>query len=150
MDYSIEQKIEALRKAVAESFENLIFREVEEVEQIPELPDFNENDFIVNIKAIEPFKEELHLIFNKSIANVIVSEMAGEPEGEFPEDVIKDALGEITNTTIGRWLAALVGEDQTYELDLPICDRFTESECKYQDQVLVYFKIEDLDLYGII
>ena len=153
MEYAIDTMVDSLEQAVSEPLENLVFLEVDNVENLDVLPEIKPQDFVVSLKTLEPFSETVYFVFAEDFANEVVCEMAGVPDGNFADDIMKDALGELTNTMVGRFMAKLVPDDQVFELDLPESARYSslKNELPQNAKVrILLFKIQGFQMYALL
>ncbi len=109
----------ALQKALMETGERMIFREIEGMSEKTKEEALKENDYQISIPIEYPFKGQLFLFFEREASAQIVTEMLGEPVQN--EDQIKDGLAELGNTISGRFLKNYSAKGGSYEMGLPRC-----------------------------
>jgi len=147
MEYFQENLTDLLTEAISESFENLIFTEVEEVQELERLPVLQDTT-VISVDTLAPFRKRIVMLIDNDFAEEIFTEMLGGDTENTTEEMIRDALGEIGNTVVGKFLSKAVPQDQEFSLGFP--------ECQSYDPVADLFvacekqKILQLDLEGNI
>ena len=134
MDFELDKISEDLTDAVSESFENLFFADIENCVNIDSIQ-ADEDSLFVTVDTITPFKGNVGLIIGKEMSEEIVMEMVGNDIEHISNEIINDALSEIGNTIVGRFLSKIVSEDQEFSLGFP--------ECKKWDPELNHFTSND-------
>ena len=90
------------------------------------------------IDCIRPIQGKMTLQIPPDLALDITKDIYGWMEDENPaQNIIQDALAELSNTISGRIMAELVSEDESFELGLPDTgiNRYTPSN----EAVIYYF-----------
>ena len=126
MDFTREQIINGFEQALAYTFENLIFLEIEDSEVIEQLPEPDAETIITDIEITSPVHVGISLILSKEFGLHILNEMAGDEVEDTDGHLIKDATAEILNTLGGRFAAEIM-PDTEFKLSLPDC-RLVSSE----------------------
>jgi len=151
MDYSIDIIGDELTEAVTESFENLFFAEVEACDSLDELnPD--EAYLLIMVDTYKPFKGSVGLVVPKDYSEEIVMEMMGDDIEQLNDDLISDALSEISNTVVGRFLAK-VAEEQEFALGFPSCrswDPKVDGLERSENSRLYALDLEEQQIYCIL
>ncbi len=80
-------------------------------------------------------------------------EMLGGDPDDVDEDLLNDALGEIGNTVVGKFLSNVVPEEQEFSLGFPECSKYSSEKDSYQSsdscRVLKLFLDENI-LYVVL
>lgn len=98
----------ALKEAVSESLENMLFSVVYPV-------DF----YWGSVEVLEPLKGKVTVAFPRSLAIELVHTIYGFEKGMITTDIIFDIIAEIANTVAGRLMNVLVPHSDTFELSVP-------------------------------
>jgi CheY-specific phosphatase CheX len=120
---------EALVTAVLETFENLAFME-------PEYrPEKTERIFVealcCNLPIRAPLQGDMEIAMNKDLAALIAGTIWSVQKTAVDEQMCKDTVAELLNTIAGRFMKAIVPEDQVFELGLPkmsLCTAVTSED----------------------
>ncbi len=140
MEYMIDTIGEELTEAVTESFENLFFAEVETCDSMEELNPEDES-FYITVDTYKPFDGSVGLIVSKEYSEEIVMEMMGDDIDNLTDEIIADALNEISNTVVGRFLAK-IADQQEFALGFPSCRPWNPAQDKQK-------KSENSRLYAL-
>jgi len=110
-----------LNQAISETFEQIIFQEVDTFEAISVLPENLEGFYHVSIQLLEPWHGGLSLIIPAMMAAEVVADLIDEQTGDDIETMTKDAINEVANTVAGRFMAKIIPDTQSFTLGLPSC-----------------------------
>jgi len=110
----------AIIASVSEIFEAMVFAMVAPAEySLVEKP-AEEKLMRTSISVKTPITGQLHLQVPEKFAVHITKDIFGWMEEEDPpEKMVQDTLAELINTIIGRLMAKLIPENETFELGLP-------------------------------
>lgn len=152
MNYELDQISDELTEAISESFENLFFADIERCVSVNEI-DTEEDSLLVSVDTIAPFKGKVGLIIDKETSEEIVMEMVGGDFDLINKDMIADALSEIGNTIVGRFLSKIVPEDEEFSLGFPECTKWDPAEynCKSSENCKLFdLELEDKHVFCIL
>lgn len=122
MEFRTDQMEKALNKAMADSLENMVFLEIEDVRMLQELPVFESQPFVVEVGLLKPVEGALRLFFEPDFAKQLFTDMTGQlPERNTRPADLTDALSEVGNTITGRFLASLLPPESAFKQGLPCC-----------------------------
>ncbi len=136
----------ALKEALSEAAERLIFRELEKVDLISGHEHLRPGYYRVQVDVNYPMGGRLSLYFDQDAGKEMVTEMVGEWI-EDPEQ-IKDGLAEFTNATCGRFLARYVEANKHFQIGLPRCEQLDLVNENVSGEKLWAFKFDDLRIYA--
>lgn len=109
--------------ALSETFENLVFEEVQVVgvEKFePGLQDFS-SCWWAKIDMLEPVSGELVLVAPQDLLIKFAESVFGMIDEQMPDqEQIFDNFGELMNTFCGRLIAGLLPENKSFRLGLPV------------------------------
>ncbi|RMH64992.1 MAG: hypothetical protein D6677_03520 [Calditrichaeota bacterium] len=131
MEYTIDHVGEELTDAVTEAFENMAFTEVESCEDVEEIPG-DLDAFYVTLDTQAPFRSAVTLIVERDVSEELVMDMYGGDIEEVNDEIMTDALGEIGNTIVGRFLANVVDNKEEFSLGFPDCQPYKPEERTWQ------------------
>jgi len=131
-------------ETLEETLENMAFISIEECskEEASEL----EQDFLgVNLLVTEPALFEIHLNISKELLFQLAENMYAMDRDELDEQLIKDLLAEILNTSAGLFMTAILPPEKHFTLGLPeltdgISNNNDDAELKF------YYIAEDCPL----
>jgi CheY-specific phosphatase CheX len=109
-----DEYADLLCQAVETTFENLIFCEIERVEQ-----DFVLYGNFLSVEVTEPFKGEFIASVPKPLAAEIASTVLGVEADMLTDALFEDASGEVLNTIAGNFLRAIIPAGGQFNLGLP-------------------------------
>ena len=113
-------RIEApLSSAVSTTMENMTFEEIEFTDTQDRVTIADEELIWSALPIVKPYAGELVVKVSKTYGRVLAEEVAGFIDEDIPEAMVTDVLAEIANTIAGRFMEALIPEDQEFELGLP-------------------------------
>lgn len=72
----------------------------------------------------DPIQGELRLEMSKPLVMKVAAAVFGIPEDDVSEQTMVDIVSEILNTFAGRFMNAILQEDQAFQLGLPEFDQF--------------------------
>ena len=111
---------DALMEATSKTLENMAFEEIELADQCSEISETHQHIIWVSLPIVEPISGEVALRLSEKCARRITEDIYGDIDnGDITENTIVDALGEILNTIVGRFLAALLPAEQSFKLGFP-------------------------------
>lgn len=110
--------IEALNKAIAETFEGLTFSEVCEISELDAQPQFPNETFASYIDMPEPIALRFTLVFGKDHGREIFETVCPMLD-ELEEAILIDFLKEVTNTAAGHFHTNMHPEDDDMKIGLP-------------------------------
>lgn len=110
----------ALTAAVISTMENLAFEEVDPADPAGEAAELAEETLWVFLEIISPWPGQVMIELSPAYAEVIVRALYGQSEDKIPHEVVRDALGELSNTLAGRFMAELLGPGRDYDLGFPL------------------------------
>jgi len=136
----------ALKEALSEAAERLIFRELEKVDLVSGKDHLHPGYYRAHVDVKYPLGGRLFLFFDQNAGKQMVTEMVGE----WIEDAekIKDGLAEFTNATCGRFLARYVEANKHFQIGLPRCEQLDSVDGKETKKKLWAFKFDDLHIYA--
>jgi CheY-specific phosphatase CheX len=105
------------------------------------------------VDTITPFKSDVSLIIEKEYSEEIVMEMTGGDIENITEEIIFDALSELSNTIVGRFLSRVVPENSEFSLGFPECktwDPVTDNFERAESVRLFALEMEETNVYCII
>ncbi|MCB0281026.1 MAG: chemotaxis protein CheX [Calditrichaeota bacterium] len=152
MNYELDQISEELTEAISESFENLFFADIEQCVSVNEI-ETEEEALIVSVDTIAPFKGKVGLIIDKEMSEEIVMEMVGGDFDLIDKEMIADALSEIGNTIVGRFLSKIVPEDEEFSLGFPECIKWNPNDYNYKSSEnckLFDLELEDKHVFCVL
>ncbi len=136
----------ALKEALSEAAERLIFRELRKVDLVPGADHLEPGYYRVHVDVISPLEGRLCLFFDQNAGKQMVTEIVGEWIDD--TEKIKDGLAEFTNTTCGRFLARFVEANRHFQIGLPHCEQLSLAEKNKSKDKLWAFKFDDLHIYA--
>jgi CheY-specific phosphatase CheX len=144
--------INSLSEAVAETFEEMAFAEVERYEKIDSFPQFSKKDFLATIELKNPGIGMLHIVIGENYAYELTKSLLGEDSQEIADPLVIDSLAEIANTIGGSYLRFITQDNQSYELGIPVSCRITDMEPVYNEKTALNmaFDIEDNKIYVML
>lgn len=108
---------EALVTAVLETFENLAFMEPE---YRPEKTERIFDEAICcNLSIRAPRQGAMEIAMGRNLAALIAGTIWSVQKSTVDEQMQRDTVAELLNTIAGRFMKAIVPEDQVFELGLP-------------------------------
>ncbi|HED09498.1 MAG TPA: chemotaxis protein CheX [Caldithrix abyssi] len=143
MSFNIDAVGEELTDAVTEAFENMAFAEVESCEDVETLPS-GIDAYCVTVDTLNPFKSKVAIIIDREASEELVMDMYGGDIEDVNEEIMNDALAEIGNTVVGRFLSRVVDEGQEFSLGFPECELYDGA--RYNRQKNDHTRLYDLDL----
>ncbi len=152
MEYVQENLTDPLTEAISESFENLIFTEVEEVQELERLPAL-QNTTMICVDTLAPFRKRIVMFIENDFAEEIFTEMLGGDMETTTDEMIRDALGEIGNTVVGKFLSKAVPQDQEFSLGFPECrpyDPSTDLFAAGMEQKVLQLDLEGNIMYVVL
>ncbi len=152
MSYNIDEISEDLTDAVSEAFENMFFADIENCLDL-EIINIENDSLIISVDTIKPFKGNVGLVIDKNYSEEIVMEMTGGDVEEISTEMINDALSEIGNTIVGRFLSRVVPEDEEFSLGFPECKKWetgNENSKKSENRRLFALEMEETCVYCIL
>ncbi len=152
MSFNIDTVGEGLTDAVTEAFENMAFVEVESCEDVESLPS-GIDAYCVTVDTLEPFKSKVAIIVDREASEELVLDMYGGDIEEVNEEIMSDALAEIGNTVVGRFLSHVVDEGEEFSLGFPECEPYDEKKYgrKKDDKTRLYdLDLEEYHIYCIL
>jgi CheY-specific phosphatase CheX len=142
MTYEIDEMGEELADAVSEAFENMFFADIVSCLDLDSI-EVEKPSLIISVDTIAPFKGNVGLVIDLDYSNEIVLEMTGGDVEETTPEIVSDALNEIANTIVGRFLSRVVPEDEEFSLGFPECNPWeAENENSEQSHYRRLFAIE--------
>lgn len=118
---NISEYEEKIFEAVQATFENLLFCEIEKVNQ-----EFHLDGEILCLDIIEPYKGFFLVSIPKSLSAEIASTVLGIDAEMLTDSLLVDSSGEVLNTIAGHFLRSMVKEGGTFNLGLPRIVKATE------------------------
>ncbi len=111
----------ALVDALSKALENMAFEEIELVDdQLPKSFESASDHLWAILPILEPVYGEVGVSLSSDCAQMITESIYGASgDDELAENTIHDALGEILNTVVGRFIHALIPADQRFDFGLP-------------------------------
>jgi len=152
MSYKIDEMSEELTDAVSEAFENMFFADIENCLDLESIEVKNDS-FLISVDTITPFKGNVGLVIEKEYSEEIVMEMTGGDVPEVTEEMVNDALSEIGNTIVGRFLSRVVPENEEFSLGFPECTSWevgNENSKKSETRRLFALEMEETCVYCIL
>ena len=128
MDIDSAATREQLIAATIDCLENMAFLEVAPTEEKCE---FTEGMDIIwsSVPVISPFSAKLVVCCQTSMARQIADNIYGPVCDEITEAMVKDVMGELANTIVGKLMGHLVPAGQTFSLDVPSCGNNHQNFC---------------------
>ncbi len=136
----------ALKEALSEAAERLIFRELEKVDLVSGKDHLHPGYYRVHVDVIYPLGGRLSLFFDQDAGKQMVTEMVGEWIDD--KEKIKDGLSEFANAACGRFLARYVEPHHHFKMGLPRCEQMNTAGGKETNGKLWAFKFDDLHIYA--
>lgn len=122
----------ALVAAVLETFENLAFME-------PKFTPGQEfaagETFCCSLAILAPVKNTMQIAMDEDLGKLITATIWSRQKETVDEQMCRDALAELLNTIAGRFMKAVLPEDQTFQLGLP---EVVESCCTFESDWQVF------------
>jgi CheY-specific phosphatase CheX len=116
----------ALLEAVTDALENMVFEEVDLVDDTTISGTETNEQLWAILPIIKPLSGEMVLSMTRECAQSITKNIYGTSEAEKLDDGADlDALAEILNTIAGRFVHALLPSNQGFDLGLPKTGRGT-------------------------
>jgi len=140
MEYMIDTIGEELTEAITESFENLFFAEVDMCDSLDELNP-QEESLLIMVDTYIPIQGSIGFVISKAYSEDIVMEMMGDDIEGLTAEIVADALNEIGNTIVGRFLAK-IAPNQEFSLGFPRCR-------SWDPKVDLLHKTENSRLYSL-
>lgn len=113
---------ELLHRATAETLEGMAFLEVlPAAADAPDLP--QEPGWSASVPVLEPQRGEVELCLTAELADILAEDLIGPLVDTIDENLVRDALAELTNTLAGRLLNLIVPTARTFQLGLPTVTR---------------------------
>ncbi len=109
----------SLASAVSTTMENMTFEEIEIMDEADDIQIVDSDTIWSMLPFQKPHSGELVIQISRSYGKVLAEEVVGLVDDDVSENAINDALAEIANTIAGRFMGALVPENQEFELGLP-------------------------------
>lgn len=139
--------------ATADTFEGMAFAEFDQHQEPPEIPGFEDTDFITSIELEYPLKGRLDLILSEQFTYEMTESITGEDISEDSASIIPDTMNEILNTLAGRFMALLTSKNEEFKIGLPYCARISEKKelfGKEKNSVIVEFDFEENKVYCVL
>ena len=115
----VQQKLkEKLSAVLEETFENMAFISIEEVEK-DQLPIDDVQLLEVRLMVTTPVLMEIYLILTDELLRQVVETMYTIDAEEITDEQIQDVLSETLNTFAGLLMTELLPADQAFSLGLP-------------------------------
>lgn len=152
MNYELDHISEELTDAVSESFENLFFADIENCMNINKIEAETEA-LLVSVDTISPFKGNIGLVIDKEMSEEIVMEMMGGDLDTIDKEIVADALSEIGNTIVGRFLSKIVPENEEFTLGFPECFQWNPEKYPYENSEnckLFDLEVDDKHVFCIL
>ncbi len=152
MSYEIDDMSEELTDAVSEAFENMFFADIENCLDLESI-ELDKESLIISVDTLAPFKGNVGLVIDKDYSEEIVMEMTGGDVEVITTDMISDALSEIGNTIVGRFLSRVVPEDEEFSLGFPECKTWeseNENSKKSENRRIFALEMEETCVYCIL
>ena len=152
MSYEIDEITEELTDAVSEAFENMFFADIENCLDLDNI-EIENPSFIISLDTLTPFKGNVGLVIDKDYSDEIVMEMIGGEVEEVTSEMVNDALSEIGNTIVGRFLSRVVPEEEEFSLGFPECKLWeadNENSRKSDNRRLFALEMEETCVYCIL
>lgn len=108
---------EVMARAVADTFEGMVFMETLAVTQ--DCPASASTNHWTWLDVLDPFQARVFLELPEDLLRQVVAELYGLEGEDCTPDVLGDTLAELLNTLAGRVMALAVPEDTTFQLGLP-------------------------------
>jgi len=105
---------EKIFEAVQATFENLIFSEIEKVDQ-----EFHSDGEFLFLDIMEPYRGFFVVSIPRPMASEIASTVLSIDEKMLTESLLVDTSGEVLNTVAGHFLRSIVPESGQFNLGLP-------------------------------
>lgn len=135
----------SLRKAMKETAERMIFREMVEAKQEPVTLAFQPGDYQVVLPVEAPFTGQIHLFFQKESAPQLVTEMVGKPVDGIGK--IKDGLAEFGNIFGGLFFKVYLQSSGAYKMGLSKCVQI-ENRVAFPLKHVWAFNFEDVHIFA--
>jgi CheY-specific phosphatase CheX len=152
MSYELDQISEELTDAVSEAFENMFFADIENCQDLDSI-ESEKDSYLISVDTLLPFSGNVGLVIEKEYSEEIVMDMTGGDVEEITKEMIDDAMAEIGNTIVGRFLSRIVPEDEEFSLGFPECvewDAKPEFSLKSQNTRLFSLEMEETCVYCIL
>ena len=115
----VQQKLkEKLSAVLEETFENMAFISIEEVDK-DQLPIDDVQLLEVRLMVTTPVLMEVYLILTDELLRQVVETMYTIDADEITDEQIQDVLSETLNTFAGLLMTELLPADQAFSLSLP-------------------------------
>ncbi|MBW1721798.1 MAG: chemotaxis protein CheX [Deltaproteobacteria bacterium] len=138
---SMNRLREVMASAVAETFEEMFFLEVLQVE-FPEAPGPEPEVLKTSLLINDPFPGEMCLEAPRSSVADMARMLFNTDEEEIPEQTLLDLLAELLNTIAGRVMNRVIPPETSFRLGLP--ETRTEGFLGTEDEILeCRFKVDD-------
>lgn len=144
--------VESIVTATADTFEGMAFAEFDQHQELPEIPGFEDTDFITSIELEYPLKGRLDLILSEQFTYEMTESISGEDISEDSASIIPDTMNEILNTLAGRFMALITSKNEEFKMGLPDCARMSEKNDlfdKEKSNVIVEFDFEENKVYCV-
>ncbi len=144
--------LEALGRAVSETFEGLAFLEVETWKPISKLPELNRDGLATAIMVEKPSQSRMVMYTDKIFSREIVKIITGEEENEPDDNLVCDTMSEVINTIAGRYLSLLI-PDSEFDIGLPCASWLNEKKCEKsycEDMITLELKVEENKIYCVL
>jgi len=110
----------ALMEAISNALENMAFEETEMADEHSEIPETPDQLLWISLPVVKPISGAVVLRLSEKCAQRITGDIYADLDiGDITEDSIMDALGEILNTIVGRFLTILLPAEQSFDLGFP-------------------------------
>jgi len=131
----------SMARAVVETFENLAFMEPARLNGPPP-PAPAEEMMAYSLLINEPLQGEIRLRMPRSLVRLTTRTIWSQQDDALQEKMLQDTLAELLNTMVGRFLAELLAEEETFQLGLPepcICEDLGGEE----NACIWYFSLDE-------
>lgn len=115
----LDQIQSSLSAAVSTTMENMTFEEIEIADEADEVQIVDSDKMWSTLPLHKPLSGELVVQISHTYGRLLAEEVVGFVDDEISEDAVNDVLAEITNTIAGRFMDALIPENQEFVLGLP-------------------------------
>lgn len=133
MHYNLDSIGENLAEAMSDTFENLMFADVENYKNVSEIK-CNEASVWIEVDTLIPFTGSVVIIMGQAISYSLVEEMLGGEMENVDDDMVLDALKEVGNTVVGRFLSQIVPENEEFTLGFPTYRELAVGELTKMDK----------------
>ncbi|MHC4885830.1 MAG: chemotaxis protein CheX [Planctomycetota bacterium] len=127
-DPGAQNELESLADAVAECFENMAFMEIQRNVDSGVNPSSGPAIW-ARVAVLTPFSGALTLCCSVAMATEVAENLFGPVCDEITEAMIRDVMGEVANTIVGKLMGGLVEEGVTFTLGVPECGSEFECSC---------------------